>query len=51
MVVAHRLAPVGHRERGIRFLRALKRDRGFVELEAVKILDAFDERRLRSGVP
>ena len=29
---------------GIRFLRALERDRGFVELEAVQVLHALDER-------
>ena len=47
MVVAHRLAPVRHRERGIDLLRALERHRGFVELEAVQALHAFEERRLR----
>ena len=51
MVVAHRLAPVRHRERRIGFLRALERDGGFVELEAVEVLHAFDERGLRGGAP
>ena len=51
MVVAHRLAPVRHRERGIGLLRALERDRRFVELEAVKALHAFEERGLRGRRP
>ena len=50
MVEAHRLAPVRHREGRVGLLRALERVRGFVELEAVQILHALDERRLRGGV-
>ena len=49
MVVAHRFAPVRHHERGIDFLRALERHRGFIKLKAVKALDAFQEGRLRGG--
>ena len=49
MVVAHRFAPIGERETWIRLLRFFECNGRFVELEAVKILDALDERRLRSG--
>ena len=49
VVVAHRLAPVGHHEVRIRLLRALERLGGLVELEAVKVLHAFEKRRLRAG--
>ena len=47
MVVAHRLAPVGHGEVRVGLLRLLERLRGFVELEVVERLDADEERLLR----
>jgi hypothetical protein len=47
MVVAHRLAPIGERESRIRLLGFPERFGRLVELEAVKVLHAFDERGLR----
>ncbi len=49
MVVAHGLAPVGHREIGIELLRLLEGQGGFVELEAMQFLHALDEAGLRCG--
>ena len=47
VVVAHRLAPVRHRERWIHLLRLLERDSRLVELKAVERLDARQECFLR----
>ncbi len=47
MVVAHGLAPIAQGEIRIGLLGFLEGRRGFVEREAVQILHAFDEVRLR----
>ena len=49
MVVAHRLAPVGHRELRVGGLRLLERHGRLVELEVVQGLHAREEGVLRGG--
>ena len=51
MVVAHRLAPIGHRKKRVDFLRVLKHRGRFVELEAMKVLDAFKNASCAPGAP
>src|ERR1700719_4631372 len=49
MVVTHSLAPVGESEIRIELLRLSESFSGFIKLEAVKVLDSFNEFRLSCG--